>query len=130
MSPQIYEHVMDKAFGMGALDMFMTPAQMKKNRPGTLVTLTCRPAEISRFADFLMTETSSIGIRWRIENRLKAKREIRKIETPWGMIGIKYASIGDRVVNMSPEYDDCKKAAVRHGVPLQKVMDTVRKLAG
>jgi uncharacterized protein (TIGR00299 family) protein len=129
MSPQIYEHVKEKAFGMGALDLFMTPVQMKKNRPGTLITVTCRQPDVPRFAEFLMSETSSIGVRWRVENRLKARREIRKIETPWGAIGVKYASIGDRIVNMSPEYDECKKAAVEHGVTLKKVMETVRRIA-
>jgi uncharacterized protein (TIGR00299 family) protein len=129
MSPQIYEHVMETAFGMGALDVFMTPVQMKKNRPGTLMTVTCRPGEVSRFAEFLMSETSSIGVRWRVENRLKAKREIRKIETPWGAIGVKYASIGDQIVNISPEYDECKKTAVEHGVTLKRVMETVKRIA-
>jgi hypothetical protein len=128
MSPQIYEHVMEKVLGMGALDVFMTPVQMKKNRPGTMVTVTCKPEEISRFAEFLMTETTSIGIRWRVENRLKAKREMGTVETPWGPIRVKYATIGEQLVNTTPEYDDCKKAAVEHGVPLKRVMDTARNL--
>jgi uncharacterized protein (TIGR00299 family) protein len=130
MSPQVYEHVMEKALGMGALDVFMTSVQMKKNRPGTMVTVTCKPEEIYRFAELLMTETTSIGIRWRIENRLKAKRELKRVETPWGAIRVKFASIGEKIVNVSPEYDDCKKAAVENGVPLKQVMDMVRKLAG
>jgi len=128
MSPQIFEHVMEKALGMGALDVFMSPVQMKKNRPGTLMTVTCNPGEISRFAEFLMTETSTIGIRWRIENRLKAKREVRIVDTAWGPIRVKFAAIGEKVVNLSPEYDDCKKAAVEYGVPLKQVMETVREL--
>jgi uncharacterized protein (DUF111 family) len=102
---------------------------MKKNRPGTLVTLTCKPEELSRFAEFLMAETTSIGIRWRIENRLKAKRDLGMIETPWGPVRVKYASIGGRPVNTSPEYDDCRKASIEHGVPLKQVVETVRRLA-
>ena len=129
MSPQICGHVMEKALGMGAMDVFMTPVQMKKNRPGTMLTVTCKPEDISRFAEFLMTETTSIGIRWRVENRLKARRLLKTVESPWGPIHVKYASIGEKIVNASPEYDDCKKAAVKYGVPLKQVMETVRKLA-
>lgn len=128
MSPQIYEHVMEKALGMGALDAFFTPVQMKKNRPGTLITVTCKTGEVSRFAEFLIKETTSIGIRYRIENRLKAKRELRTVETPWGPIRVKYAAIGEQVVNTSPEYEDCKKAAIEHEVPLKQVMEAVRSM--
>ncbi len=130
MLPQIYGHVMEKVLQMGALDVFLTPVQMKKNRPGTMLTVACKPEEMIRFAEFLMVETTSIGIRWRVENRLKAKRDLKTVETPWGPIHVKYASIGEKIVNASPEYDDCKKAAVENRVPLRQVMETVRKLAG
>jgi uncharacterized protein (TIGR00299 family) protein len=129
MSPQIYEHVMEKALEMGARDVFLSPIQMKKNRPGTLITIICGPGDVGRAANLLMTETTSIGIRWRLENRLKAKREIRSIETPWGRIHVKDAKIGHRIVNTSPEYDDCKKVANQYGVSLKTVMEKVRKLA-
>jgi len=129
MTPQIYDWLIEKTLGMGALDIFLTPAQMKKNRPGTLITITCNPRDVSRFAELLITETTSIGIRWRIENRLKAEREIKEIETPYGKIHVKYAGIGEKIVNVSPEYEDCKKAAREYDVPLKKILETVRKMA-
>jgi uncharacterized protein (TIGR00299 family) protein len=129
MTPQIYDYLIEKALGMGALDIFFTPAQMKKNRPASLITIICGHQEVPRFAELLMAETTSIGVRWRFENRLKAERETREIETPYGKIRAKYARIGEKIVNVSPEYDDCKKAAGTHGVPLKKVMETVKKLA-
>ena len=129
MTPQIYDYLIEKTLGRGALDIFFTPAQMKKNRPGTLITIICGPREVSRFSEILLTETTSIGIRWRIENRLKADREIKEIETSYGKIRAKFAGIGERIVNVSPEYEDCKEAARKHGVPLKQVMETVRKVA-
>ena len=128
MTPQIYDYLIEKTLGMGALDIFLTPVQMKKNRPGTLITIICRPFEAQHFADLLMTETTSIGIRWRIENRFKAEREIRTVETPYGKIDVKYAGIGGKIVNVSPEYEDCKEAARKYDVPLKRVLETVRKL--
>ncbi len=129
MTPQIYDYLIEKTLGMGALDIFLTPVQMKKNRPGTLISIICDPSEVSRFAELLITETTSIGLRWRIENRLKAKREINAIETPYGKIRAKYAAIGEKTVNISPEYEDCKEAARKHGVPLKNVLEAARKLA-
>ena len=129
MTPQIYDYLIEKTLGMGALDIFLTPAQMKKNRPGTLITVTCTPRDVSRFAELLITETTSIGIRWRIENRFKAEREIREIEHPYGKIHLNTPGIGEKIVNISPEYEDCKKAAREHDVPLKKVLETARKMA-
>ncbi len=128
MSPQIFGYVMEKVLEMGAKDVFLTPSQMKKNRPGTLMTIICGLAEVKRFSEFLITETTSIGLRWRMENRLKADREVKTIDTSWGPIRVKYATLGNRIVNVSPEYDDCKNVADKHGVPLKQVMEMVREL--
>ena len=89
MNPQIYDHVMRQALGLGALDIYLKPVQMKKNRPGILLTLMCGPDDLHRFSRFLLKETTSIGLRWRFENRIKARREIREIATSLGTVRVK-----------------------------------------
>lgn len=126
MNPQFFDYLIGKMLTMGALDVFLTPVHMKKNRVGTLLTILCRPAAVTEFADFVLRETTSIGLRWRIENRIIAKRYIETVETTYGPINCKIARIGDEIVNVAPEYEDCKRAALQRGVPLKKV---VREIA-
>lgn len=125
MNPQLYEYLMERLFEMGAFDVFTSAVQMKKNRPGSLVTITCQPHQVDRFAGFLLRETTSIGLRWRVENRIKAYRAIREVQTPFGVIRCKVAEVGGKIVNVSPEYEDCKRAALEHHRPLKVVMEDV-----
>lgn len=130
MNPQIYDYLMKKLLDMGIKDVFLTPVQMKKNRPGTLFTVLCSPEMMSQVADFLMRETTSIGVRWHTEHRMKAVRKISQVETPYGPIRYKVASCdADRVLNVFPEYEDCKKAALEKGVPLKEVMEKALQAA-
>ena len=130
MNPQIYDYLMKKLLDMGVMDIFLTDVQMKKNRPGTLVTVLCSPDMVSRVADFLIRETTSIGIRWHIEQRTKAMRKIYQLETPYGPIRYKVAScIKGKILNVFPEYEDCKKAALEKGVPLKEVMEKTLQAA-
>ena len=108
------------------MDIFLAPVQMKKNRTGMLLTIICSPGSIWEFANFLLRETTTIGIRWRLENRLKARRTIQKIDTPYGEIRFKLAEIDGEVINASPEYEDCKRAALHNKVPIKKVMEELR----
>ncbi|MCP4112227.1 MAG: nickel pincer cofactor biosynthesis protein LarC [Desulfobacteraceae bacterium] len=126
MNPQIYDYIIQKALDMGALDIFLVPAQMKKNRPGTLVTVICQPDMAGKFSDFLIRETSTIGLRQRKENRIKARRKIKNISTKYGTISFKMAEVGNTVVNAVPEYEDCKRAATDNNIPLKTVMEEVR----
>lgn len=126
MNPQIYDHIIRQALALGALDIYLTPVHMKKNRAGSVLTVICPPSTVERFALFLLRETTSIGLRWRIEHRLKARRRIATIETPFGAIPVKVAEIEGKVVNISPEYEDCRRVAEKKGLPLKQVMDTVR----
>jgi uncharacterized protein (TIGR00299 family) protein len=126
MNPQIYDHIIQQALGLGALDVYLTPVHMKKNRCGTVLTLVCPPAMAGRFARFLLQETTTIGLRWRIDKRLKAHRRIATIETPYGNLPVKVAEIEGEIVNVAPEYEDCRRIAVEKGLPLKQVMDTVR----
>jgi uncharacterized protein (TIGR00299 family) protein len=126
MNPQMYDYLIKKILKMGAMDIFLTPVQMKKNRSGTLVTIICQPQRVDEFSDFLLRETTTIGLRWRIDNRIKAHRTIQVIQTQYGAINFKVAKIGHRTINVAPEYEDCKRAAMESGVPLKQVMDDVR----
>lgn len=126
MNPQIYDHLIEKALAIGALDIFMTPVQMKKNRSGTLVTVLCRPEMVTVLADFLFRETTTIGLRWRLDNRFTLQRDFITVKTRFGPISCKTAMLGDAQVNVTPEYDDCKQAAAAHNVPLKVVIDAAR----
>lgn len=127
MSPQIYEYVMNKMLDLGALEIFLSPAQMKKNRPGTLITVICRPALVKTCAEFLVRETTSIGLRWRYEYKFEARKEMGEVQTSYGSIRFKVARIGDRNVNVMPEYEDCKRIALELGVPLKDVMESAKR---
>ncbi len=128
MNPQIYDYLFEKMLGAGALDIFLTPVQMKKNRPGALVTALCRPSMAQKLADLLLRETTSIGIRWRLENRLIARRSIKEIETPYGVVRVKIAKAESGVVNMMPEYEDCKRIALERNIPLKEVMEKLKAI--
>lgn len=122
LNPQVFGYLMEKAISAGALDIFYTPVQMKKNRPGTLVTLLCRPADRERMAGIIFGETTTIGVRYRTEQREILRREKQTVETSYGPITMKISrnSTGG-VVNVSPEFEDCRAAAEKHGVPLRQV---------
>ena len=129
MNPQIYDYLIEKMLQMGVMDVFLMPLHMKKNRPGMLLTVLCKMEMMDQITDFLIAETTTIGVRWRIDHRMKARREIRTEKTTHGDIGFKVAKIGDRTVNVSPEYEDCKRVAVKKNVPLKNVMDAARSVA-
>jgi uncharacterized protein (TIGR00299 family) protein len=128
MNPQIYEYLITKVLQMGALDIYITPVQMKKNRTGMLVTLVCPLEKVGPFANFLLRETTTIGLRWRTENRLKAWRRIEAMETPYGPINFKIAQIGKETINVAPEYEDCLRVALERKVPLKQVMAEANKI--
>lgn len=128
MNPQIYDYVIEKLLRMGAFDVLLKPVQMKKNRPGNLLSVICRPDRVTVFADAILQETTTIGLRWRLENRIKAQRKVVDVNTPYGMIRCKIATSGKRIVNVSPEYEDCKRAAFEQNVPLKEIADSAKAL--
>lgn len=112
MPGEAFSWIASKLLEMGALDYFMLPTQMKKNRPGIMLQLLCLPEEIAKFADFLLKETTTLGIRFRIDDRMKLNREIIKIETPWGETIVKTASDGlGKRLKSKVEYESCAKLA-------------------
>lgn len=126
MNPQIYDHLMERALSLGAMDIFMQPVQMKKNRSGTLVTILCHPEDVNAMAGLLFRETTTIGLRWRLDNRFTLQREFITVDTDYGPIACKTAMSGGAPINVTPEYDDCKRAALVHDVPLKAVINAVR----
>jgi pyridinium-3,5-bisthiocarboxylic acid mononucleotide nickel chelatase len=125
LNPETYDYVMARLFAAGALDVFLAPIQMKKNRPATLLSVLCRPALVDALSAILFAETSTLGIRRHDVLRTCLPREIRTVETPYGPIRVKVATYGDRE-KAAPEYEDCRRAAEAHGVPLREVYAAVR----
>lgn len=129
MNPQIYDYLIEKILQMGAQDIFCQSVQMKKNRAGILLSILCRPEMVSEFADFLFKETTTIGLRWHIDNRIMAKRKTNVIRTRCGEIHCKVAMVNKEIVNITPEYDDCKRIAEARHIPLKTVMEEARAKA-
>ncbi|MDR3554281.1 MAG: nickel pincer cofactor biosynthesis protein LarC [Syntrophobacteraceae bacterium] len=129
MNPQVYDYLMSKMLEMEALDVFLSPVQMKKNRPGTLVSVICQPHLLERFTDFLLRETTTIGLRWRLENRFKARRTIREVQTVHGPVKCKFAETNDGVTNISPEYEDCRRITLEKNLSLKEVMEAAKAAA-
>lgn len=122
MSPQLYGYFAEKALEAGALDVFSTPAQMKKGRPGILVTILCAPEHSQRLAELLFRETTTIGVRARDVRRKTLDRELVPVETPFGEVRMKISRLNGTVLNAAPEYEDCRTIAAARCVPLKQVM--------
>ena len=123
LNPQFYEVVMERLFETGALDVFLTPIQMKKSRPGTLITVLCRPETTNALSEILFSETSTLGLRIAEMTRLCLERKWKTVETQYGPIPVKTGLSGEEVRTFAPEYEDCKATAARHRVPIKLVHD-------
>jgi pyridinium-3,5-bisthiocarboxylic acid mononucleotide nickel chelatase len=121
MNPQLFGPLMDRLYGAGALDVYYAAVQMKKNRPGTLVTVLAPPDRRDALAGILFTDTTTIGVRHREMLRERLERAMRTIETPVGPIRFKVASRNGVVVNASPEFEDCVRAASERGLSIKEV---------
>jgi uncharacterized protein (TIGR00299 family) protein len=122
LNPQVFGYVMDRLLEEGALDVFGMPVQMKKNRPGMLLTVLCKPESSSGLAQLIFAETTTLGVRRREEARQTLARRWENVCTEWGEIRIKIASMNGTVTNYAPEYEDCRRIAAEHHVPLKTVM--------
>jgi uncharacterized protein (TIGR00299 family) protein len=127
MNPQIFGALMDRLYAAGALEVFYQPVQMKKNRPGTLMTVVCRPADRRTLADLVFRETTTIGVRYHEMDRECLDRETVPVTTPWGEVRVKVARRGDDVLNAQPEFDDVARLAAEHGVPIKDVHAQAQK---
>jgi pyridinium-3,5-bisthiocarboxylic acid mononucleotide nickel chelatase len=130
MNPQIYGYFLEKALGAGALDVFATAVQMKKNRPGMLVTVLCKPEDEGKFSEMLFAETTTLGVRSTTAARRVLPREWVKVTTAFGDVRIKVARANGRIRHASPEFDDCRKLAEEKNVPLQRVIEDALRAWG
>lgn len=121
LSPQIIAWVAEAALAAGALDVMLTPVIMKKGRPGTLMTVLCQPAERDALERLIVRETSTLGVRVRQEQRFCLERHPMPVQTVYGEIRIKIGSLGGEILNAAPEFEDCRVAAMKHGVALKEV---------
>lgn len=120
-NPEIYDHVMERLFAAGARDVFLTPIQMKKNRPATQLAVLCAPADRDRLAAIVLSETTAIGVRYAPMQRLVLPRESVTVATEMGAVRVKIATAPDGTRNVAPEHDDCRRIALERGVPLKVV---------
>ena len=124
LNPQFYETAMERLFAAGALDVFMSPIQMKKNRPGTLLSVICDPGQAEAIAAVVLAETSTFGVRISRWERICLDRRWEEVVTAFGKIRIKIGERDGRVITASPEYEDCKRAAIEHGVAVRHVYES------
>ena len=126
ISPQILGHVMERAFDLGALDCYFTSVQMKKNRPGVLLSILCRDPQRGTLSELLFSETTTLGIRAYEVERRALERRIVTVETQYGPIDVKVAQLNGHIVKEMPEYEQCRQAAREANVPLRIVEEAAR----
>jgi uncharacterized protein (DUF111 family) len=129
MVPEHFDHLMERLFEVGALDVSIQHVQMKKNRPGFLLRVLARPSDRVALSGILFAETPTLGVRAVECDRLVLERETRRVETPFGRIAVKIAHGEQGRLDVSAEYDDCKRAARRRGVPLRDVIRAAEEAA-
>ncbi len=127
LNPEIYPYVIESLFSAGALDVTLSPIQMKKNRPGTQIQVLCEPSDIDTMRSILFRETTTLGIKQILVDRYALPRTIQEVETPYGKIRVKIAEINPDLKKISPEYEDCRKAAQKLGIPITQIyQETIR----
>lgn len=124
-SPQVLGFVMERAFELGALDCWFTPIQMKKDRPAAMLSILCANEKREVLTKLVFTETTSIGVRVKVVERECLDRRLVTVNTEYGDIDVKIATLGGKIVNAMPEYDHVKRAAIEHGVPFKTVRGSV-----
>ncbi len=121
MNPEFYDHIMEALFADGALDVYLQPIQAKKNRPGVLLSVLCHPQSAEELSSIIFTETTTLGIRQQTMERVCLSRETVRVETSFGQVRIKVAKVAGKTVNLSPEYEDCRRLALEKRRPLKEV---------
>jgi len=123
MTGEAQGYALEQALAQGALDAWCAPIYMKKGRPGSLLSILCREEDAARLRLWLLRETTTLGVRWRIIDRELAQRTSDQVHTPWGSVRRKLKLLDGVVIAIKPEYDDCARLAREHGIPLQQVID-------
>lgn len=128
LNPEIYEHVLERLFTAGALDVYFTPIQMKKNRPAVKITVLANPSDSPKLGEILLAETTTLGYRRSMVEKIMLPRKLIKVETPWGEVRVKLAGAPPHYTNIAPEYEDCLKIARKNNIPLKEVYRALWKL--
>lgn len=122
-TPEVLSYVAEKLLHAGAIDVYRAALQMKKGRSGTQFTVLCTPEKAREIQALLFAETTTLGLRYREEEKISLKREFSTVETRWGTVRIKIAAHDDgQPINVAPEFEDCRRIAESHGIPLKRVM--------
>jgi uncharacterized protein (DUF111 family) len=129
MNPELYPYVMEKLFEAGAEDVWLFPIQMKKSRPAVTLNVLVPPAHEEEISGVLFAETKTLGMRVSEVFKEYLDREVVEVDTPFGRLRVKLARREGQPANIAPEYEDCRKAAVKHGVPLKEVYAAVEEAA-
>jgi uncharacterized protein (TIGR00299 family) protein len=129
VSSEILGAFVETALAAGALDVFHTPIQMKKNRPGVLLTVLCAEAEADKFSELMLRETTAFGVRRTTAERRKLKREFTMVKTSFGKVKVKLGKLNDKVVQAAPEFESCKKLAAQKQVPLKQIYEAANRAA-
>jgi hypothetical protein len=128
-SPQLLGYVSELLLAAGAWDVYRVAVQMKKGRTGVQLTVLCRPDLVPALRDLVFRETTTIGLHWRFENKVALAREFFQVDTPWGPVQIKIARWpSGKVANASPEFEDCRRIAAQHALPLKLVMQEAMRI--
>lgn len=128
LNPEIYGYVLERLFSAGALDVYFTPIQMKKNRPAVKITVLANPQIAMQLGEILLQETTTLGFRRQSAEKIMLPREQILVETPWGQVRVKLAGQPPNYDNIAPEYDDCLRIARQQGIPLKKVYQHIWKI--
>jgi len=129
MNPELYEHIVDRLFYEGALDVFLTPIQMKRTRPATMLSIIAGQEKMEKMLEIIFDETTTLGIRISKIKRRKLNRENRKVSTKYGKIEVKIGKHDGVVKNISPSYEECRKLATHLKIPLKKVYQEAKQAA-
>jgi len=127
MNPQLFGLVMDRLYAAGALEVYFASVQMKKNRPGTLLTIIAKPEQRQELSAIVFKETTTIGVRYHEMTRERLEREIVEVATPFGVVRFKIARLGGAIMNASPEFEDCLRLASNQQVPVKDVQAAASK---
>ena len=127
MSPELLGYAQERLFAEGAVDVWFTSIQMKKNRPGVLLTVLCAETDADKFSEMILRETSAFGVRRTIAERRKLKRELKRVKTQFGNVTVKVGTLNGEIVQAAPEYESCKKLAVQKRVPVKKVYEAAQQ---
>ncbi|HKD61387.1 MAG TPA: nickel pincer cofactor biosynthesis protein LarC [Terracidiphilus sp.] len=128
-SPQLIAYVSELLLEAGAWDVYRIPVQMKKGRTGVQLNVLCHPDRVPTMRDLLFRETTTIGMHWRIENKISLEREFQEVQTEWGPVRVKIARWpSGEIANAAPEYEDCRRIAIAHSVPLKQVTQQAARM--